>query len=83
MKLPAKHAKIIGNAILAAQVDYQMYYDYLGKGDEDSAELFKKAHARAIETLRGYGIPAGRTVYEIESDLMKEITKGYETATIA
>jgi hypothetical protein len=82
MKLPAKHAKIIGDAILAAQVDYQLYYDFSDKGNEESAELFKKAHARAIETLRGYGIDAGRTIYEIESDLTKELTKGYETATI-
>lgn len=83
MKLPTKHAKIIGNAILAAQVDYQMFYDFLDKGNEKSAELFKASHARAIETLRSYGIDAGRTIYEIESDLMKQMTAGYETAKIA
>lgn len=83
MKLPAKHSKIIGNAILSAQVDYQMFYSMLDQGNEESAELFKKAHAKAINTLRSYGIEAGRTIYEIEADLMKELTKNYEHAEIA
>lgn len=83
MKLPAKHAKIIGNAILVAQIDYQMFYSMLDQGNEASAELFKSSHAKAIKTLRSYGIEAGRTIYEIEADLMKELTKNYEHAEIA
>lgn len=83
MKLPAKHAKIIGNAMLGAQIDYQMFYEFLDKGNEESAELFKSSHARNIKTLRSYGIDAGRTIYEIEADLIKDMTQGYETAKIA
>ncbi len=73
MKLPAKHAKIISDAILASQVNYQMFYEMLDKGKEDSADLFKASHARAINVLRSYGISAGRTIYEIEADLIKEL----------
>lgn len=83
MKLPAKHSKIIGNAILEVQVDYQMFYQMLEQGNEEYAEMFKASHARAIKTLRSYGIDAGRTIYEIEADLMAQATKNYEHATIA
>ena len=84
MKLPAKHAKIISNAIIAAQVDYQMFYECLDKGETDNAELFKKAHAKAINTLRSYGIDIGRTIDEIDADLKTELAKhfGWDTAEI-
>lgn len=82
MKLPAKHAKIISNAIIATEIDYRLYYENLDKGNSETAELFKQSHARAINTLRSYGIDVGRTIDEIEADLIKELSKDLETAEI-